>query len=404
MNDLDRLPRAARRPRQPRQPRRPRRRELALLAALVLGSALVAHAKAPDAVPAPPPVGQAARIDLVFALDTTGSMSGLIEGAKQKIWSIASELMSAQPTPEIRIGLVAYRDRGDAYVTRRLDLTDDIDAVWAELQQLRADGGGDGPESVNQALHEAVTRLGWSRSPSVYKAVFLVGDAPPHMDYANEVQYPETLRVAREAGIVINTVQCGSIPDTARVWRTIASGGGGHYAAIAQDGAMHAMLSPVDDELAELNRELAGTVMAYGDAEAREEVRAKRGLALAASPAVAASRLDYLSKSGGRANLGARDLVDAVKEGLVDVKTLPEAELPEDLRGLGKAEREERVRARLAEREAIQKRIDGLVQERESWRRAELERLAAEGKDDAFDLEVLESVRRQAAEKGLRWK
>ena len=57
-------------------------------------------------------------VDVVFVLDTTGSMSGLIETAKEKIWSIASTMASAQPTPEIRIGLIGYRDKGDAYVTR----------------------------------------------------------------------------------------------------------------------------------------------------------------------------------------------------------------------------------------------------------------------------------------------
>src|SRR5438132_14334808 len=89
------------------------------------------------------------RIEVCFVLDTTGSMTGLIEGAKQKIWSIANEMVSAKPTPEIRLGLVAYRDRGDEYVTKVFDLTNAIDATYAQLQSFRAAGGGDTPESVN---------------------------------------------------------------------------------------------------------------------------------------------------------------------------------------------------------------------------------------------------------------
>src|SRR5215831_756131 len=58
------------------------------------------------------------RIEVCFVLDTTGSMGGLIEGAKQKIWSIANEMVSAKPTPELRLGLVAFRDRGDEYVVK----------------------------------------------------------------------------------------------------------------------------------------------------------------------------------------------------------------------------------------------------------------------------------------------
>ncbi len=83
------------------------------------------------------------RIEVCFVLDTTGSMSGLIEGAKQKIWSIANEMVSAKPTPELRFGLVAYRDRGDEYVLKTFDLTNDIDADLCESRGFQAAGGGD---------------------------------------------------------------------------------------------------------------------------------------------------------------------------------------------------------------------------------------------------------------------
>ena len=63
-------------------------------------------------------VAQRPKVDVVFVLDTTGSMSGLIQTAKEKIWSIATTMSSAQTTPDIRIGLVGYRDRGDSYVTK----------------------------------------------------------------------------------------------------------------------------------------------------------------------------------------------------------------------------------------------------------------------------------------------
>jgi hypothetical protein len=95
--------------------------QLGVLAVLLAVTALVAQAKRPAPPPRPGPtptpvrlVADAPRIDAVFVLDTTGSMSGLIEGAKQKIWSIADEMVSAQTSPDLRIGLVGYRDRGDA--------------------------------------------------------------------------------------------------------------------------------------------------------------------------------------------------------------------------------------------------------------------------------------------------
>src|SRR5881398_2932297 len=151
------------------------------------------------------------RIEVCFVLETTGSMSALIEGAKQKIWSIANEITNAKPTPEIRMGLIGYRDRRDEYVTTAFDLTNDIDAVYGHLQDFRAAGGGDTPESVNEALHEAVNKMSWSQDRRVLKIIFLVGDAPPHMDYQGAPKYPEICQEAMRRDLIINTIQCGAI-------------------------------------------------------------------------------------------------------------------------------------------------------------------------------------------------
>ncbi len=162
-------------------------------------------------------------VDVCFVLDTTGSMSGLIDGAKRKIWSIANSIVVAQKGGgSVRFALVAYRDRGDQYITKVFDLTDDLDKIFADLQTFQAAGGGDGPESVNQALADAVGKVAWSTSPDVRKIVFLVGDAPPHTDYPNDVQFPDTCKTAVAKGLIINTVQCGSMPGTREIWERIA--------------------------------------------------------------------------------------------------------------------------------------------------------------------------------------
>src|SRR5438105_2021973 len=100
---------------------------------------------APPQVPVeqPPPKPEPPTVEVVFALDTTGSMEGLIEGAKRKIWSLVDFIASGQPRPRVRIGLVAYRDKGDEYVTRFYNLSEDMDAVFEHLSSFRADGGGD---------------------------------------------------------------------------------------------------------------------------------------------------------------------------------------------------------------------------------------------------------------------
>src|SRR6266853_6772176 len=162
------------------------------------------------------------RMEVCFVLDTTGSMTGLIEGAKQKIWSIANEMISTKPTPEIRLGLIGYRDRGDEYVVKSFQLTDDIDSIYGHLREFQAGGGGDAPESVNEALAEAIEKMPWSQDRKVLKIIFLVGDAPPHLDYADGPKYPELCRIAAKKDLIINTVQCGNIAETTPIWKEIA--------------------------------------------------------------------------------------------------------------------------------------------------------------------------------------
>ena len=161
-------------------------------------------------------------VEVAFVLDTTGSMGPLIEGAKRKIWSIATAIVDTNPDAEIRMGLVAYRDIGDEYVTKTFNLTTDIQDLYANLLELRARGGGDWPESVNEALHVGVTKLSWTQGAEICRIMFLVGDAPPHMDYAQDIKYPEVMRMARERDIIVNAVQAGGARDTERVWREIA--------------------------------------------------------------------------------------------------------------------------------------------------------------------------------------
>ncbi|HEX3161266.1 MAG TPA: VWA domain-containing protein, partial [Pseudolabrys sp.] len=79
-------------------------------------------------------------VEVAFVLDTTGSMGALIEGAKRKIWSIATAIVDANPDAEVRMGLVAYRDIGDDYVTKTFPLTKDIQDIYANLLELKARG------------------------------------------------------------------------------------------------------------------------------------------------------------------------------------------------------------------------------------------------------------------------
>lgn len=375
------------------------------LAATTPSSPASAPAEAPAPVALMVPAPAKPRIEVAFVLDTTGSMGGLIEGAKSKIWSIANELVSARPTPEIRIGLVAYRDRGDAYVTQLHDLSADLDAVYGKLRSFTADGGGDGPESVNQALADAVHKLTWSADRKTLKLVFLVGDAPPHMDYVQDTPYARTVEEAVRKDIVVDTVQCGADGETARIWQEIARRGEGKFVALGQSGDMVAVSTPLDEKIATLSRELGATAIGYGDAGRRKEVEEKVSVAAAAPAAVAADKVTFAARAGasGAVVTGEGDLVADVLTGKAKLEDVKVVDLPADLRAMTPEAREDHVRKQTAKRADLGRQVNELVRQRDELIAAERTKLAASGAKDSFDGQVAQTVREQAAKKGLAY-
>ena len=282
------------------------------------------------------------RIEVCFVLDTTGSMGGLIEGAKQKIWSIANEMISAQPTPELKLGLIGYRDRGDEYVVKSFSLTDDIDAIYGHLREFQAGGGGDAPESVNEALAEAIHKMPWSSDNKVLKIIFLVGDAPPHMDYPNGPKYPDLCREAAKKDLIINTIQCGEMAETKPIWQEIAKMSEGSYVGISQSGNVAVISTPMDKELSRLNERIGTTLIPYGDSKLQAEVHAKYAMAASAPVAAMADRLTYNSKTG-KAVQGRGELVDALNDKTVKLEEIDQKQLPAELQKLDRSELQKRI-------------------------------------------------------------
>ncbi len=345
------------------------------------------------------------KVDVVFVLDTTGSMGGLIQTAKEKIWSIATTMASAQQTPEIRIGLVAYRDRGDSYVTRTVDLSDDLDSVYATLMDFEAGGGGDSPESVNEALYSAVHNMSWSQQDQAYQVIFLIGDAPPHMDY-NEVRYPEIVASALGKGIVINTIQCGDMPSAIAPWTQIASLGNGNFFQVEQAGGAVAYTTPFDEEIAELSAKLDDTRLYYGAAEIKEKMRGKVAatdkLHEGASVASRARRGAFNASVGGRTNLlGENELVAAIASGTVDLNKLEEDALPEALKPMAPAEQSAFVAKLADDRADLQRQIRELSLGRDGYLAKKVDE--AGGLADSLDQKLYDAVKEQAGEAGLEY-
>src|SRR6478735_6770734 len=365
-----------------------------LLFALLAADSVIAAQKSPNE--------NKPRIEVCFVLDTTGSMGGLIEGAKQKIWSIANEMISAQPTPELKLGLIGYRDRGDEYVVKSFSLTDDIDAIYGHLREFQAGGGGDAPESVNEALAEAIHKMSWSSDKKVLKIIFLVGDAPPHMDYPNGPKYPDLCREAAKKDLIINTIQCGAMAETKPIWQEIAKLSEGSYVGISQSGNIAVISTPMDKELSRLNERIGATLIPYGDSTLQAEVHAKFVAAKSAPVSAMADRLSYNSKTG-KAVQGRGELVDALNDKTVKIDEIDQKQLPAELQKLDRSELQKRIAKARDERADLQKQIVEIAKKREVYIQSENKRLTAEGKGDAFDQKVTDTLHAQAAKKGISY-
>jgi len=346
--------------------------------------------------PPPPPPQNRPRVEVVFVLDTTSSMSGLIDGAKRKIWSIADYIAKAQPQPDLRIGLVAYRDNGDAYVTQVTDLSSDLDAVFLRLRELRAEGGGDTPEHVGKGLHDALDKISWSKSGNVMKTIYLVGDAPPQ-SYQDGFSAPAAAKKAHERGILLNTIRCGDMGDTQRTFTALAQLGGGDFSSIGQDGAVAAVRTPYDEKLAALSDKLAGTAIGYGSEAAQRDNLAKVRNAYALPAEAKADRAAFVARKG-KATDGEDDAVAAYAEGRLDVAAAPAASLGGGLGAMAPAARTAVVAQKAEERKAILKEIDEVSRQRAAFVSTENAKPTAK---TSFDAKVREGLKKQAKDHGL---
>lgn len=364
-----------------------------LLTILLVANA--AHATKPANRPQPqnPPV------DVVIALDVSGSMSGLIESAKQRLWDIVNEIGQAQPQPDLRLAIItygnpAYGEQG-GYVRIDMPFTRDLDAVNQTLFSFGTDGGD---EYVARAVHTAVNELEWSDVPDAMRVLFVAGNERADQDPL--VQIRAATAAASRKGIVVNTLYCGRDGDAiVGGWQDVATLTNGLFASIDQDAAAVAnVATPMDDELARLNRALNDTYVAYGvegDRYKQNQLEQDENAADMNMPSVASRAI---AKAGALYRNTDWDLVDAAGSG-VDIGALDTDELPEPLRDMKPAERKAFVADLAQKRAAVSAEITQLGQQRQDYIDKERARLAAS--TEGLDTAIIEGIRNLAEEKGF---
>lgn len=199
---------------------------------------------------------QPSRLDLVFLVDATGSMADEIDKLAASMRAMAAQIARLPGQPDLCFGLVAYRDRGDAFFVRQQDFTNDLDAFQGSLAALRADGGGDYPEALDAGLHAAVHRLSW-RGEGTTRLIVLVGDAPPHLQRGPgpAPRYDDDLRAALSRGIKLLSIGASGLDSAGEtVFRQAAQFTGGRFVFLTYADARDPSSGPGRETVHEVER------------------------------------------------------------------------------------------------------------------------------------------------------
>ena len=372
-------------------------------AAIIIGMiGLLAVGGSVTGAEAAPKTAADKHIDLVVCLDTSGSMRGLIESAKQKLWAVVNELATAKPRPSLRVALYQYGNSGlsaeSGWVQQLSPLTDDLDAVYGKLFPLKTNGG---TELVSRVVRAATEELDWNTEKGTLRVMFVAGNEAATQDKKYDLQ--ETCKTAISRGIIVNTIFCGDTATGQRTgWADAARWADGQYAAIDQDGGTVVISTPYDKKLAELSAEMNTTYLHYGqsgEAGAAMQTAMDSG-AKTLGPAAAAERAK--GKASGLYRNARWDLVDAQKDGKVEVEKLAEAELPDEMKNMTPEKRKAHVEAKAKRRAEIQKEIQALSAKRDAFVSKEIEKQGL-NESKSLDAALRGAVRKQASEKDFKF-
>jgi hypothetical protein len=368
-----------------------------LLAAGLLLAVLPAGAQEIEATKREPPV-----VDLAICLDTSGSMSGLINSARTKIWAIVNDLALAKPTPRLRVALLTYgnsgHDQAKGWVFVHTDLTEDLDLISSKLFALTTNGG---TEYVGRVLQTALRQLSWQKDPNGLKLMVVAGNESADQD--KEAPFRDVCRKVIASGIMVNSIYCvrSEDPSIADGWKEVAQLTDGHYAPIDQDHGTVTIATPYDARLNELMTAINDTYVPFGAEGEKGKMRQKAEDANAKklAPAAVAGRAQT---KAGLLYMMRWCLVDATRNDKIKLEDVKQEELPKELRGKTVEELQKYLDAKWAARNKIQKEVDTLHRQRADFVAEELKR-QAKADDKSFDAAVRRAIRTQAEKKGFEF-
>jgi hypothetical protein len=370
---------------------------LTLSVSCLLGASVVSAS--PAAAPSPSTVP----IDLVICLDTSGSMTELIDSARGRIWDIVTELGGASPTPKLRVGLLTFgtpetSSAEQGWIVRQSDLTDDLDTIYAKMMALETKGGD---EFVGWVLDDAVKTMSWSEEAAALRLIFVAGNESADQG-ADQRNFRYVAEAARAADIIVNPIFAGQrAQGVTEMWDQVATHGGGDYAAIDMKAGTIQIATPQDATLNALNGELNATYIPYGALGVAGLANQLAQDANAGKMGVQSCSSRVAAKGCGLYSNASWDLVDATTQAEFKLTALKTHEFPEHMRDMTPDARRNYVEGIRAVRKAIHDNIQAVTAERKVWLQTETRKL---GGGETLDNAILASLRRQAGAKGFTFK
>ena len=370
-----------------------------------IGCMLEARNTTASAEPACTPVvnevsAKKTKIQVAILLDTSGSMQGLIEQAKSRLWNIVNTLTTLKyngEAPDIEIALYEYgsykRYDGD-YIRRITPLTADLDLISKELFALTTNGS---EEYCGTVIQRAVNELEWGNSKADMKLIYIAGNE--EFTQGN-ISYKTAIANAIKKDIFVNTIHCGSedvgIGD---FWQDAALRGNGKFFNIDANATVRAIKTPFDPQIILCNEKLNDTYIGYGivgkERKMNQTVQDRNAGSISSANyterAVSKSKAVYKNTSW--------DLVDKVKEDKDALSRIKKEELPEELRNKSPEELKTFIKQKEEERTLIQKEINELAVKRQIYIDEQLKK-EGENKGDDLGKAITESVLAVAKIKG----
>jgi len=338
------------------------------------------------------------KIQVAILLDTSGSMEGLIEQAKSRLWNIVNTLTTLKfegEAPAIEIALYeygSYRIKNSDYIRQVTPLTTDLDMISEDLFGLTTGGS---EEYCGAVISQSVKSLEWGNNESDMKLIYIAGN---EVFTQGKVPYKEAIQNALKKGIYVNTIHCGSSEVGIRdLWRDAAIRGKGKFFNIDSNAKIRYIVTPYDDRISHYNMKLNDTYVSYG----RLGFEKKANQTKQDTNAMSISKSNYteraVSKSKSAYKNSSWDLVDKIKTDKNILSEIRSDELPSELQGKSKAEIESILSQKEKERTTIQKEINDLAQKRQEYIDNELQK---ESTSDDLGYAITQSVLDFAKEKG----